>query len=94
MILVIPLCFLICFSVELLQTSIFLFYNVKLEQKNVSYWDMLLSCLFSFLQIGFAAGGIVGVVAQLHFKIDVDWLEVIMMCNVQLSVGINVRSSE
>jgi hypothetical protein len=31
MILVLPLCFLICFSVELLQTSIFLFYNVQLS---------------------------------------------------------------
>jgi hypothetical protein len=94
MILVLPVCFLICFSVELLQTSIFLVYNAKLEQKNASYWDMLLACLFSFLQIGFSTAGIVGVVAQLHSEIDVDWLEVVMMCNIQLSVGINVRSSE
>jgi hypothetical protein len=95
MVLILPISFLICFSVELLLTIIFFYHDVRgqMGHKASYYWETLLACLFGLIQIGFSTTGTVGVAAQLHSEKEIKWLEVVMMGNLQLSVGNKVSSS-
>jgi hypothetical protein len=61
--------------------------------KTSYYWETLLACIFGIAQIVFSTTGTVGVVAQLHSEKEANWLEVVMMGNLQLSVGNKVSSS-
>jgi hypothetical protein len=95
MILILPICFCICFAVELLLTTILFSYDVRgqMRHRTAYYWETLLACLFGIVQIAFSTISTVGVVVQLHSEKEVKWLEVVMMCNLQLSVGNKVSSS-
>jgi hypothetical protein len=91
--------FIICFLIEIIPNGVLIHIDVETQLKSESNlgrdyrWDRALGVLFGVVQIVLSVGNIVlTVYALLSRRGECRWLDVGIVCNVQLLAGVNVRT--
>jgi hypothetical protein len=89
----------ICFLIEIMLSGVLIYTDVRAQLKSKGSlghdyrWDRALGVLFSVVQTGLSVAGVVLAVSALRSgREECKWLDVGMVCNVQLLVGANVRT--
>jgi hypothetical protein len=91
--------FVICFSIELLLSTVLIYRDVKPHKPNgmneslgYSYfWERFLAALFGALQAGLSVAGITAIIFALQSEGGTYWVDMAVRCNLQLLTGTNVR---
>jgi hypothetical protein len=89
----------ICFLIEIVLSGVLIYTDVRAQLKSKGSlghdyrWDRALGVLFGVVQTGLSVAGVVlAASALLSRREECKWLDVGMVCNVQLLIGANVRT--
>ena len=98
--LILLLCFIIIFSGTVVLSVILFYFDIQMRERTrpnepwvYSYvWERRVAVVFGLLQVSLSSFGIFGAIRARLYDCQINWLDTVALCNLQLLAGTNVRT--